>query len=245
MFNLLRNSCKQGLSKRTIRLACTVSPRLEMIKAVGAAWNHYWCTLMKSHLFEVQALCLSSNTCVHVCVCVFMCVHEQACIHLSVPVHEHSVFVCTKSSFSLSLSFVKLTPLKTRWREEIGSWGNLISLKCQARSSKPLPAIKYMSSIPSLRIKRFLWQRTRFAIVAWPLCYDKITQQLFPVADIVLATGHQRVEETGYWYRGELGRRLNICSTLFWTNDRDLERILRVLVWFTATVRFKQKSHVQ
>lgn len=162
MFNLLRNSCKQGLSKRTIRLACTVSPRLEMIKAVGAAWNHYWCTLMKSHLFEVQALCLSSNTCVHVCVCVFMCVHEQACIHLSVPVHEHSVFVCTKSSFSLSLSFVKLTPLKTRCREEIGSWGNLISLKCQARSSKPLPAIKYMSSIPSLRIKRFLWQRTRF-----------------------------------------------------------------------------------
>lgn len=59
---------------------------------------------MKSHLFEVQALCLSSNTCVHVCVCVFMCVHEQACIHLSVPVHEQCV--CVYEVLLLSLPFL-------------------------------------------------------------------------------------------------------------------------------------------
>lgn len=109
--------------KLSLSVSLALCLPLEMIRAVRAAWNHYWCTLMKSHLFEVQAVCLSSRACVF-CVCV--CVSEQACIHLSVPVCE----------ISLSPS-AKPTPLKTHCREEleINLWGNLIPLKCQAHSS--------------------------------------------------------------------------------------------------------------
>lgn len=71
-----------------------------------------------------------------------------------------------------------------------------------------------MSSTPNLRIKRFPWQRTRFAIVTWPPCFDKITQQLFPVPDIILATERQS-GRTALLVGGELVRCLYTCCRLW------------------------------
>lgn len=53
---------------------------LEMIRAVGAACNHYWCTLMKFHLFEVHALCLSSHAWASQTKYEPVCVHVRACV---------------------------------------------------------------------------------------------------------------------------------------------------------------------
>lgn len=89
--NLLASEALAKKKKKNVSLSLALRLPLEMIRAFGAAWNHYWCTLMKSHLFEVQALCLSSH--VHA-----RHVRERACIHLSVPVCEISL------SFSFSLS---------------------------------------------------------------------------------------------------------------------------------------------
>ena len=135
---------------------------LEMIMAARAAWNHYWCTLMKSHLFEVQALCLSSRACVRVCVSRPACICPTLCVKSPSP----SLFLPAKP-----------TTLKSHCREEleINLWGNRslwsVRLVVQTVSGHQIYVIN-----PQFTYKtRFLWQRTRFAIVAWPLCFDKIT----------------------------------------------------------------------
>lgn len=131
-----------------------------MIRAVGAAWNHYWCTLMKSHLFEVQALCLSSCARVSASACVWVCAWVS--LHASV---RPCVCVCVWNLPSPFLSpSAKPTPLKTHCREEleINLWGNPIPLKCQPRSSNHLWSSNMCHQAPYLRIKRFLWQWDMF-----------------------------------------------------------------------------------